>query len=107
MNRRPLVFIALVGVIINAILFAIFDFDLICGLITLVWCLFTIYLNNEKWADRFRENLGVGVLSGLVFSLFRDIYDKKFDDGLITMYFIAFAFSLILLIKSASKGEDL
>ena len=106
MRRRTLTIISLVFAISNAIVFVILDFNEILGLIFLVWALATLILNNETWAAGLRKNLGIAILGGLTVSFFRDITVGNFSD-LTKMYFILLAFSILLLVESASEREDI
>lgn len=106
MNRRPLTIISLVATIINGFAFALSNFNEIYGLIFLIWAVITLMLNNEAWAFDFRKNLGLGIFAGLIVSGLRDLATKEFFE-LIELYFFGLAAAVILLLPSASQGEEI
>lgn len=105
-KRRIITFFVLLGLIINSFLFFLTNMNEFVGIITMLWSIGAYFSNNEKWSNRFRENIGIALFSGLLVSIIRDIATKTWNHSIGVMYFIGFATSVILLMKSASKGED-
>lgn len=105
--RRRITIIFIILTILSIFLFFILQMNPVVGIVVLVLCVLAIFFNNEKWANRFAENLGIGIIGGLIVSFIMDVYSKTLNSGLEQVYFISLGFCLLLLIKGASKGEDI
>ncbi|VVB79961.1 Uncharacterised protein [uncultured archaeon] len=106
-SRRAWTLILLFLTVLVAISFLVFGFNLILGIIFMLLSIIVFFVNNKKWGDRMRESLGIAIFSGLIISLIRDISLAPLSPALQTMYFLGLGASAILLMKSASEGEDL
>ena len=107
MKRRTITYILLILLVGTAFAFFIFNMNEIIGIIFLILSIFVFVSNNQTWGEKFQRELGIALFAGLVVSLARDIFSGSFNRSLQIMYFIGIGAAVLLLMKGASKGEDL
>ena len=106
-KRKHVTYVLLFFLVLSALIFFVFGMNEILGIIFLVLSVATYISNNEIWGDQFREKLGVATFAGFMVSLLKDISSDTLTPKLQVMYFMGLALAVLLLTKSASKGEEL
>ncbi len=106
MKRKQVTLIILMLLVITAFAFFIFDMNEIIGIIFLMLAIAVYVSNNKKWGDKFQVELGIALFSGLIISLTRDIFSDSLNRNLQIMYFIGLGVAVLLLMKGASRGEE-
>lgn len=106
-KRKIWTIILLILLFLTAILFFVLNLNLIVGISFMVLSVAVYFVNNQKWGDQKRGELGIALFSGLIISLIRDISIGPLELKLQAMYFLGLGAAVLLLMPGASNGEEL
>ena len=79
---------------------------IIFGGIISIFLIMNSFMSKKDNSNKLLESVGIGIISGLLVSLFRDASQRLFTPQTISMYIIGFIVGVIFILKGIGGIED-